>query len=127
MTIKSISKNTKSANLSSLVYIHATRNNTIITVTDLNGNTLVWGSPGCIGFKGARRSTSYAAQAVAEHLGKKIKDLGIRAIYVYLKGLGEGRESSVRGFKASDINILSISDITPIPHNGCRLRKKRRM
>ena len=120
-------KNAKITNITSLAYVHATRNNTIITITDFNGNTLIWGSPGCIGFKGARRSTSYAAQAVAENLAKKLKELGIKAIHVYLKGLGEGRESSVRGFKALNLNILSISDITPIPHNGCRLRKKRRM
>lgn len=120
-------RNLKSASILALAYISSTRNNTIITITDLNGNTLAWASPGCVGFKGARRSTSYAAQAAAENVGHKVRQMGISSVQVYLKGLGEGRESSIRGLKTANLNITSISDITPIPHNGCRLPKRRRI
>lgn len=129
MIIRNIKEKTKISKLTNVIavaYINSTSNNTIITITDFEGNTIAWLSPGCIGFKGAKRSTSYAAQAASEQLGQKVKQMGIKYLQVYLKGLGEGRESSIRGLRSVDLSITSISDITPIPHNGCRLPKKRR-
>jgi small subunit ribosomal protein S11 len=109
------------------VYIHSTSNNTIITVTDLKGNTISWSSSGSVGFKGSRRSTSYAAQLASIEAGTKARQKGISSIFVYVKGFGDGRESSIRGLKSSSLEIMSISDITPIPYNGCKSRKKRRL
>jgi len=109
------------------VHVHCTGNNTIITATDVSGNTVCWSSPGSVGFKGSKRSTSYAAQIAAESLGKKLKSIGVSSIKVFLKGLGEGRESSIRGFKLVNLQIISLSDVTAIPYNGCKLPKRRRI
>ena len=110
-----------------LVHIQATFNNTIITFTDTRGNTVSWGSAGSSGFKGSRKSTPFAAQVAAEAAGKVALECGIKNLEVRIKGPGPGRESSVRALNALGIKISSITDITPIPHNGCRPPKKRRI
>jgi small subunit ribosomal protein S11 len=110
-----------------IVHIQSTRNNTIITLTDLQGNTKFWTSTGNLGFKNSRKSTTYAAQAAAELLASKALNLGFYSIAVKIKGLGYGKESSVRALYKSKLVITKISEITPIPHNGCRAPKKRRV
>ena len=109
------------------VFIQATFNNTIITVTDLNGNAISWGSSGGLGFRGAKKSTPFAAQSVTEQAVSKALNVGLREVHVYVKGPGIGRESAIRQIGALGLKIKSISDVTPIPHNGCRPRKARRM
>lgn len=107
-------------------YITATFNNTIVTLTDQSGNTLTWGSAGGAGFKGARKSTPYAATTVVEKIARDAKEMGVASIEIYLKGPGPGRDSSIRAFKAAGLNISMIADVTPIPHNGPRAKKRRR-
>lgn len=107
-------------------YVTATFNNTIVTLTDQIGNTLAWGSAGGAGFKGARKSTPYAATTVVDSVARKAKEKGVTSVEIFLKGPGPGRDSTIRGFKAAGINITMIADITPIPHNGPRARKRRR-
>ncbi len=109
------------------VHIQSTFNNTIVTVTDLQGNTLTWTSTGAAGFKGSRKSTPYAAQMAASQAAKQAMDLGMREADVFLKGPGPGRESAIRSLQAAGLRVRSITDITPIPHNGCRPPKKRRV
>ena len=109
------------------VYIQATFNNTIVTVTDLNGNTLSWASAGGLSFRGAKKSTPYAAQTTAETAVKKALDLGLREVHVFVKGPGVGRESAIRSLGNLGLSVKSIRDVTPIPHNGCRPRKSRRV
>jgi small subunit ribosomal protein S11 len=109
------------------VYIQATFNNTIITITDLQGNALSWASSGGLGFKGAKKSTPFAAQSVTETAVQKAVSYGIREVHVYVKGPGVGRESAIRSLGSLGLKVKSISDVTPIPHNGCRPRKTRRM
>jgi len=109
------------------VYIQATFNNTIITFTDLNGNALSWASSGGLGFRGAKKSTPYAAQTVCETAAKKAQDYGLCEVNVFVKGPGQGRESAIRALGGLGIKVKSIRDVTPIPHNGCRPRKTRRI
>jgi len=109
------------------VYIQATFNNTIVTITDLLGNTLSWASSGGQGFRGAKKSTPFAAQAVAEVAVQRAVGYGLREVHVYVKGPGVGRESAIRSLGALGLKVKSIHDVTPIPHNGCRPRKTRRM
>jgi len=109
------------------VYIQATFNNTIVTITDLNGNTLAWASSGGLGFNGAKKSTPFAAQTVAETAVQKAASYGLKEVHVYVKGPGVGRESAVRSLGNMGLKVKSISDITPIPHNGCRPKKTRRI
>ncbi len=109
------------------VYIQATFNNTIVTITDLKGNALSWCSAGSLGFKGAKKSTPFAAQSTAETATNRAKDFGLREVSVFVKGPGVGRESAIRSLGALGLRVKSISDITPIPHNGCRPRKTRRV
>lgn len=110
------------------VHIHASFNNTIITVTDQQGNTLCWASSGSSGFKGSRKSTPFAAQLAAQSVGEAARsDFNMREVDVIIKGPGPGRESSVRSLQAAGLTVLSIVDITPLPHNGCRPPKKRRV
>ncbi|HHU36896.1 MAG TPA: 30S ribosomal protein S11 [Treponema sp.] len=109
------------------VYIQATFNNTIVTITDLNGNALSWASSGGLGFNGAKKSTPFAAQTVAETAVQKALTYGLREVHVYVKGPGVGRESAVRSLGVLGLKVRSISDVTPIPHNGCRPRKTRRI
>ena len=108
-------------------YIQSTFNNTLITLTDLNGNVIAWSSAGSTGTKGSRKSTPFAAQMAAENAARKAMDNGMREIDVYVKGPGSGRESAVRALQAAGLTLHTIRDITPIPHNGCRPRKRRRV
>lgn len=109
------------------VFIQATFNNTIVTITDLNGNAVSWSSAGSLGFKGAKKSTPYAAQTTAETAAQKALDYGLREVHVFVKGPGVGRESAIRSLGALGLKVKSIKDVTPIPHNGCRPRKSRRV
>ncbi|GBD95267.1 MAG TPA: 30S ribosomal protein S11 [Nitrospirae bacterium] len=108
-------------------YIQATFNNTIITITDQNGNVVTWSSAGSQGFKGSRKSTPYAAQIAADAAAKKAKGFGMRQINVYVKGPGAGRESAIRALQAAGLEINHIKDVTPVPHNGTKPRKRRRV
>jgi small subunit ribosomal protein S11 len=110
-----------------LVHIQATFNNTIVTITDPNGNTVSWSSAGVKGFKGSRKSTPFAAQLVAEDAARKAMDHGMKAVGVHVKGPGSGRESALRAIANSGLKITHIRDVTPIPHNGCRAPKRRRV
>jgi small subunit ribosomal protein S11 len=110
-----------------IAHVHASFNNTIITITDRQGNALSWASSGGAGFKGSRKSTPFAAQVAAEAAGRAAQEQGIRNLDVRIKGPGPGRESSVRALNALGIRIASIADVTPVPHNGCRPPKKRRI
>ncbi|HHH41544.1 MAG: 30S ribosomal protein S11 [Chloroflexi bacterium] len=108
-------------------HIHATFNNTIVTMTDLEGNVINWASAGTVGFKGSRKSTPYAARLAAEQAAKVAMDNGMREVDIYVKGPGPGREAAIRAIQAAGLKVLSITDVTPIPHNGCRPPKKRRV
>lgn len=108
-------------------YVTATFNNTLVTLTDPSGNTLAWGSSGASGFKGARKATPYAATSTVETLAKKAKEMGIKSIELYIKGPGSGRDGAIRAFRAAGLDITMIADVTPIPHNGPRPTKKRRV
>jgi small subunit ribosomal protein S11 len=110
-----------------IVYVKATFNNTLVTVTDTNGDTLVRESAGTAGFKGSRKSTPFAAQRAAEQAASKARKMGLNEVEVRVKGPGSGRESAITALQAAGLKIISIEDITPIPHNGCRPRKKRRV
>lgn len=109
------------------VHIQSTFNNTIVTVTDPQGNTLTWTSTGAAGFKGSRKSTPYAAQTAAAQAARQALDMGMREADVFLKGPGPGRESAIRALQTTGLRLRSITDVTPIPHNGCRPPKKRRV
>ena len=108
-------------------YIQATYNNTIITLTDLNGNTLGWSSAGNCGFKGPKKSTPYAASIVVKTVADRVKEIGLRELNVYVKGVGTGRDSAIRALNANGFQVLSLKDTTPLPHNGCRQSKPRRV
>lgn len=110
-----------------IAHIKATFNNTIITVTDSQGNTLAWASAGAVGFKGAKKSTPYAAQMASLDVAKHVKDLGLAEVEVLVKGPGPGREAAIRSLQAAGLNVKRVKDVTPTPHNGCRPRKKRRV
>jgi small subunit ribosomal protein S11 len=110
-----------------IAHIHASFNNTIITITDKQGNALVWSAPGIVGYSGSKKSTPFAAQIAAADAARKAKDIGIKEVEVRVKGPGFGRESAIRALQASGLVITSIKDVTPIPHNGCRPKKKRRV
>jgi len=112
---------------SGVAHVNATFNNTMITISDAQGNTISWSSAGAQGFKGSRKSTPYAAQMAAEDAGNKAKEHGVQTLEVEVKGPGSGRESALRALQAVGLNITSIRDVTPIPHNGCRPRKRRRV
>jgi small subunit ribosomal protein S11 len=107
--------------------VHASFNNTMITITDAQGNAISWSSAGAMGFKGSRKSTPYAAQVAAEDAGKKAMEHGMKNLEIEVRGPGSGRESALRALQAAGFNIISIRDVTPIPHNGCRPRKRRRV
>jgi small subunit ribosomal protein S11 len=122
-----VSKRERKAIPRGRAYIQSTFNNTIITLTDPQGNVIAWGSSGTAGFKGSRKGTAYAAQRAAEAATKKGMEHGLRQIDVYVKGPGSGREAAIRSLQAAGLNITSIRDVTPIPHNGCRPPKRRRI
>jgi small subunit ribosomal protein S11 len=110
-----------------IAHIQSTFNNTIITITDMSGNAVAWASAGTQGFKGSRKSTPFAAQVAAESAAKKAIDLGVKKISIYVKGPGSGRESAIRSLQAAGLEVNLIRDVTPIPHNGCRPPKRRRV
>ena len=110
-----------------VAHIHATFNNTIVAITDPQGAVVAWSSAGSVGFKGSRKGTPFAAQMAAEAAARKVSDYGMRAVIVYVKGPGGGRESAVRALQATGLSVSSIRDVTPIPHNGCRPPKRRRV
>ena len=118
-TIKNVS--------SGIVHIKATFNNTIINITDRQGHTVAWASPGTVGFSGTKKSTPFAAQVAASNAAKQAKDLGMQTVDILVKGPGSGRESAIRAVQAAGLAVTSIKDVTPIPHNACRPRKKRRV
>ena len=108
-------------------YIQATFNNTIISITDLNGDVLGWASAGMVGFKGPKKATPYAAGQVVKKVVEAISPYGVREVSVFVKGIGGGREGAIRAFNGNGIQVLSIKDVTPLPHNGCRAPKRRRV
>ncbi len=108
-------------------HIKATFNNTQVAIADPNGNVIVWSSPGVVGFNGSKKSTPFAAQVAAQDAARKAKDLGLKTVDVLVKGAGSGRESAIRALQAGGLAVTSIRDVTPLPHNGCRPRKKRRV
>lgn len=110
-----------------VAYVKATFNNTIVTMTDVNGDVLCWATAGTVGFKGSRKSTPFAAQRAAETVAERAAKLGVKDIEVRVKGPGSGRESAITGLQSSGLSIKSIEDVTPLPHNGCRPRKRRRV
>jgi small subunit ribosomal protein S11 len=122
-TKKKVKKNVQSG----IAHIQSTFNNTMITITDVGGNALAWSSAGSQGFKGSRKSTPFAAQVAAEECARKAMEHGVRNVAVYVKGPGSGRESAMRALTAAGIRINMIKDVTPIPHNGCRSPKRRRV
>ncbi len=120
-------KHVKKNVVDGIAHIHASFNNTIITITDRQGNTLGWATSGGSGFRGSRKSTPFAAQVAAERVGNVVKEFGVKNLEVNVKGPGPGRESAVRALNATGFKIMSIMDVTPIPHNGCRPPKRRRV
>ena len=126
-TAARVRKKVKKVVTEGVVHIHASFNNTIITITDCQGNALSWASSGGAGFKGSRKSTPFAAQIAAEKAGKVAQEYGIKTVDVRVQGPGPGRESSIRALNALGIKVISISDVTPLPHNGCRPPKRRRV
>ncbi|PIQ88347.1 MAG: 30S ribosomal protein S11 [Candidatus Omnitrophica bacterium CG11_big_fil_rev_8_21_14_0_20_42_13] len=127
-TRKLSKKKKKNLNITSAVaHIQASFNNTIVTIADKDGNTIAWSAPGAVGFSGSKKSTPFAAQIAASDAAKKAKDLGIKEIDVYVKGPGAGRESAIRAIQAAGLTVKLIKDVTPVPHNGCRASKKRRV
>ncbi|MFA6429723.1 MAG: 30S ribosomal protein S11 [Patescibacteria group bacterium] len=109
------------------MFIQATFNNTIVTATDMNGNVIGWASAGGAGFKGPKKATPYAASVVVRELSEKIHDVGLKDVHVFLTGVGQGREGALRALNANNLNVLSIKDVTPVPHNGCRPSRPRRV
>jgi len=129
MAIKDKAKKKKIARgiTAGIAHIQASFNNTIITITDKQGNTLVWSAPGIVGYSGSKKSTPFAAQVAATDAARKAKEIGIKEVEVQVKGPGSGRESAIRALQASGLAITTIRDVTPIPHNGCRAKKRRRV
>lgn len=122
-----VKKKVKKNVVEGIAHVHASFNNTIITITDRQGNALAWATSGGAGFKGSRKSTPFAAQVAAEAAGKAAQEYGVKNVEVRIKGPGPGRESSVRALNSIGLKITSIEDVTPVPHNGCRPPKKRRI
>ena len=120
-------KREKLTDTSGVAHIKATFNNTIITITDTKGDVISWGTAGRVGFKGSRKSTPFAAQLAAEAAAKKALDLGLRRIGIWVRGPGSGREAAIRSLQAAGLEVTTIRDVTPIPHNGCRPPKRRRV
>jgi small subunit ribosomal protein S11 len=125
-TVKKVKKKIQ-VDSNGVVHIRATFNNVIVTITDTYGNTISWASSGKMGFKGSKKNTPFAAQMTAEAAAKEASDLGLKKAEVYIKGVGSGRDAAVRAINTAGIEISSIKDITPLPHNGCRPPKKRRV
>jgi small subunit ribosomal protein S11 len=126
-TAARVRKKAKKNVAEAIVHVHASFNNTIITITDRQGNALAWATSGAAGFKGSRKSTPFAAQVAAESAGRQAMENGVKNLEVRIKGPGPGRESAVRALNALGLKVTSISDVTPVPHNGCRAPKRRRI
>ncbi len=127
-TVRKTGKKKEKKNITEgVAHIQSTFNNTIITITDMTGNVIAWSSAGLQGFKGSRKSTPFAAQMAAEDVVRKAKDQGMRRVQVYIKGPGAGRESALRSLQLAGLTITMIRDVTPVPHNGCRPPKRRRV
>lgn len=131
-TVKATSNKPKKAQVLRQVsqgcaYVQATYNNTIVTVTDLNGNTLAWSSAGACGFRGPKKATPYAASMIIKTIADKVKDTGLREVAVFVTGVGSGRDSAIRALNANGFTITGIKDMTPLPHNGCRSPRARRV
>ena len=124
---KSVKKRNKTAPELGVAHIHATFNNTIVSITDLSGNVISWSSAGAQGFKGSRKSTPFAAQVAAEKAAIKARDMGMKKLEVCVRGPGPGRESAIRSLSNTGLEVTVIRDKTPMPHNGCRARKRRRV
>ena len=122
-----VAKKVKKNIASGVVHIQSTFNNTIVSITDTAGNVIAWSSSGVQGFKGSRKSTPFASQLAAEDAAKKAMEHGMKTVEVYIKGPGAGRESALRALQAAGFNVLKIRDVTPVPHNGCRPPKRRRV
>lgn len=129
MATKSKAKKKKLAQgiTSGIAHIQATFNNTIISITDKQGNVLTWSAPGMVGYSGSKKSTPFAAQIAARDAAKKAKEMGIKEVEIRVKGPGSGRDSAIRAIQATGLTVTSIKDVTPIPHNGCRPKKQRRV
>ena len=110
-----------------IAHIKATFNNTVVTITDMQGNVLVWSTPGVVGFNGSKKSTPFAAQVASSDAARRAKDLGLKSVDVFVRGPGSGRESAIRALQANGLTVTSIKDVTPLPHNGCRPKKRRRV
>ena len=126
MAYKARKRKTKKNVPAGKAFIHSTFNNTIVTISDMEGNAISWASAGTLGFKGSKKSTPYAAGMAAEAAGKAAFDMGMRKVEVYVKGLGSGRETAIRSLQTAGLEISSITDVTPVPHNGCRPPKRPR-
>lgn len=126
-TAKTTAKKVKKVIQDGMAYIYASFNNTIVTVADRQGNVIAWATSGGSGFRGSRKSTPFAAQVAAERVAERISEFGMKSLDVFVKGPGPGRESAIRAFSAKGFKVNSITDVTPIPHNGCRPPKKRRV
>ncbi|MGB4107984.1 MAG: 30S ribosomal protein S11 [Alphaproteobacteria bacterium] len=126
-TVARVKRKEKKNIVSGVAHVNSTFNNTMITISDAQGNVVAWSSAGLMGFKGSRKSTPYAAQMAAEDAGRKAQEHGMKDLEVWVKGPGSGRESALRGLQSAGFNIRSIKDITPVPHNGCRPPKRRRV
>lgn len=124
---RTIKKKVKKHVVDGMAHIHASFNNTIVTITDRQGNALAWATSGGSGFRGSRKSTPFAAQVAADRAAQVVKEMGMKNVEVFVKGPGPGRESAVRALNAAGFKITNITDVTPIPHNGCRPPKKRRV
>lgn len=123
--VKQRTKKKKAAAEKAAIHIHSTFNNTIVTLTDTEGRPIIWSSGGNVGFKGAKKGTPFSAQMASDKVAKEALNLGVKRVDVYVKGPGSGRESAIRALQAAGLNVESIKDVTPIPHNGCRPKKKR--
>jgi len=126
MAYKTRKKKVKKNIPEGVAHIHSTFNNTVVTITDKDGNVITWSAPGALGFKGSKKSTPFAAGQAAEEAGKKAYDMSMRKVEVFVKGLGPGRETAIRSLQTAGLEITSINDVTPIPHNGCRPPKRPR-
>lgn len=121
------SKKAKKQISSGLVFIQATYNNTIVSLADADGNILAWSSAGTVGFKGPKKATPYAASVIVRDVVEKVQDYGLKDVHAFISGVGQGREGAIRALNANNVNVLSIKDVTPIPHNGCRPPRPRRV
>ena len=125
--VKKTKKRDKRVGVNGVAHVHASFNNTIVTITDTDGNVLSWASSGKVGFKGSRKSTPFAAQVAAESSAREALNAGMKRVEVWVKGPGGGREAAIRALQAAGLEISAIKDVTPIPHNGCRPPKRRRV